>query len=690
MNASLLTRKEDRFVLWHVANFKPAPCLVIGQLHPGSPVGFDNEQRFELTNPAGISDLWEILAVDCHLVDDHVYHYWFEVTDSKPGRPNNTRIYITDPLAYSVDWRLVGPALPDKVYTENDRYPASVVKFTQGKLVPCDPGGETGFLTKNTSALTLPPNNRLVIYEMPTAWSRIGLGGLKDSGVGTFKDVTALIDSKVEGGNFADLDVTQGSYLPDLGINALELLPPADSIYNREWGYGTTNFLAPDFDLGNPEGYINPAPNRDLAALVLTCHAHGIRVITDVVMAFSQKNAYLAGNADDFFILDAKQSIMIGDPDAHTSRSSTDLRDGFGSDLFRYAKLITAYDPLDGLTKMLSPARQLMKTNLIRWMNDFQIDGIRMDSIENVTNWDFVQEYKDLARSLWREKFSALELAKADERFIIVGEELSEPLSLLTQNRLDGLWHENFKRYIRHALVGKPAQNESSFEWTVRKAIDCRLFGYSDGAQAIIYLTSHDVQGVENERLFNYLMNNGVIDGERRIKLGFACLLTSVGIPMILAGDEFADQHDRFDQAGNVTNDGGKQNDPVNYSRLADDWRLRIKNYVSRLIKFRIASDALSINDTEFIHVDFNDNKRVLVWLRGQRGTNNMVIVIANFSDFFTANPMDPNSEYQIYNWPSTPPGKHWVEITQNRIVPEDWIGREPIFPWEAKVYTII
>ena len=32
----------------------------------------------------------------------------------------------------------------------------------------------------------------------------------------------------------------------------------------------------------------------------------------------------------------------------------------------------------------------------------------------------------------------------------------------------------------------------------------------------------------------------------RRVKLAFCCLLTSVGIPMILAGDEFADENDLF------------------------------------------------------------------------------------------------------------------------------------------------
>ena len=127
-----------------------------------------------------------------------------------------------------------------------------------------------------------------------------------------------------------------------------------------------------------------------------------------------------------------------------------------------------------------------MKAALIRWMNDFGIDGIRMDSIENVANWDFVQEYKDLAWQAWRD----LHPQDTGNHFLVVGEELSEPLALLSQKRLDGLWHEHFKKYIRSAIMGQSAAGESTFEWTVKKAIDCRNFGLTDLSQAIIYLTS--------------------------------------------------------------------------------------------------------------------------------------------------------------------------------------------------------
>lgn len=162
---------------------------------------------------------------------------------------------------------------------------------------------------------------------------------------------------------------------------------------------------------------------------------------------------------------------------------------------------------------------------------------------------------------------------------------------------------------------------------------------------------------------------------------------------MILAGEEFADQHDLFDPPGWVSQSGGKQIDPVKFSRLTDrsdpdqPMRCRIFNYVARLVKLRTSHDALALDDTDFIRVDFTDGKRVLVWKRGP--CNDPVVAVANFSDFFTANPSGPGAEYRASNWPATPPGRQWREVTEERFVPQEYVGRESMFPWEAKVYTL-
>ena len=683
MNADILQRRSTAFILWRVTNINPPPELIIGQLQPGTPPTLTGLVSFPLVNSAALPDLWSIDAAACGLTDGTVYHYWFEVTDADPNR-DNQRIRISDPFAYTIDWQLLAERPDDSLYDDDDAYPASVIKFTGGNLVACDIDG-TELTAQPVAPLNkLSANNQLVIYELPTAWSRTG----GQVGVGSFADVTALIDTDSGGANFTDLQVVQkgSSYLTKLGIKALELLPPADSFYKREWGYDTSNFLAPDTQLGQPEIYNWSAANRDLQTLTRICHGYGIRFFIDSVMAFSKQHAYQAAATNDFFILDPAADLT--DPDAQQS-TNQGLRDGFGSDLFRYSTPVQSYDPVNGGSSNLYPARQLMKTALIRWMDDFGVDGIRMDSVNNVANWDFVQEYKQLAWQKFNERYPG-----DTSHFLVVGEELSEPLALLTQGRLNALWHERWKVYVRYVIMGQAAPGEPSLESTVRKMIDCRAFGYADLAQAVIYVTSHDVEGFRNERLYNLLLSSGITQTQQRIQLAFVCLLTSVGIPMILAGEEFAAQHDFFDANGNVDQNGGKQVDPVDFSLLnildnpGNLWRSQLKNYVANLVQLRTSSAALAVNDNNVFFTDFN-GKQVIAWTRGNAGTADLIVVLANFSDYGTPNPTDPAAQYVVSNWPATPPGGSWREITQGRPVPADWIGKEPIYPWEAKVYQL-
>jgi pullulanase len=154
-----------------------------------------------------------------------------------------------------------------------------------------------------------------------------------------------------------------------------------------------------------------------------------------------------------------------------------------------------------------------------------------MDSVENVSNWDFVQEFKDRARGLFRERCASqgVSQADADARFLVVGEELSEPLALVTEQRLDGVWNDTFRSLVRSIIIGEG--DDPTFEWNARNAIDCRNLGFTDGTQAVNYITSHDVEGFRRERLDNFLLNNQLQgDFQKRVQLAFVCLLTAVGV----------------------------------------------------------------------------------------------------------------------------------------------------------------
>jgi len=693
-----LDRKKTHFVLWRpkAVTSAASPNLVIGQLNAAVPPVLTGVQTFPLA-PSPLStagDLWEIGAANCNLIDGQVYHYWFDVADTNvyPGATNQ-RLQCTDPAAYCVDWRLTS-ILPAGDSTDS-LSALAVIRFQGWELVPTDPGTapQTFEALPDSSMELLSPNNKMLIYELPTAWTKTGdLVDATHVGVGTFQDVLALIVKEATSPSFPTIAVLGAgqTYLKDLGINALELLPPADTFADRSsWGYSTSNYFAPDFDLGRPLTQPLPTATSDFLALVRGCHTNGIRYIYDAVMAFSDQDAYRTANFLDFHV---QWGANPPDPEQNG-------RNGFGGDLWKYAYLTNAYDPVSGATGQFYPGRQHMLTHLNWWMSYYHLDGYRLDSVNNVSNYDFVNQFRSAARSLWNERWNAQgnPAGTGDSRFITIGEELSEPSALL--GFIDALWNDKFRNRVRNAIIGRNAEGQPSFEWTVREMIDCRNLRdsqnnilFTDGSQAVNYIGSHDTgntdgDGTNNDRVYNFLDRFGVVLKDKPLKLAFVCLLTAVGIPMIFGGDEFADPMDILPNDPNFTN--LKQTDPINYDLVTTDpWRNSMFQYVAQLAKVRTSAEALSVNDTQFIHVDFNEGKRVMAWQRGAAGQT-PVVVVANFSDW-GSDVSVPNAEYVVNNWPSIPAGSSWREVTQNRAVPTEWAGREPIYPWQALVYTLV
>jgi 1,4-alpha-glucan branching enzyme len=661
----LLNRRHERFALWvpqsDGSTIQP-PVLVIGTA-ARNPDAFNEIGRFPLAYSGDKAGLWELDPASISpALQDGVYHYWFEVRDTSPE--NRGIFLVADPFAFTVDYSVATPSV------DNARYqPASVLKFRDGKLWPCDIDGTEPQPPTLPDRATLPANNRLVIYELPTSWAKVGNDSRgTDVDVGTFADVLALFDTGSAGRRFSSIAALRDeAILTDLGINALELLPAADAKVKAEWGYATAHYFATDYDLGS---------SSELCRLVNKIHAQGVRLFTDVVMAFGHDPySYI-----DFSNFHLRPTLERDNPDSYQSHVSGQLRDGYGGNSWRYIRSVQSYDPETGDGKStVNPSWAFHRSHLARWMMDFGVGGLRLDSVNNIGNYDFVRSYKERAWELYNARYGG---SSDPGKFLVIGEELSMPVSMVHQGTLNALWNEHWQGRLRAVILGESA-NGDNFEWTVRKLVDCTLDNihgthFTDGAQAINYITSHDIEGYRKERLYNFLVSNGIWDVEKRAKLAFALLLTSVGIPMIFAGEEFADQMDRSVDMGK------KQSDPVNYSRKNDGgWRQALFGYVATLVKFRTKCPALGEDDTEFFHVDASRGGRIMAWRRGRVGDGKLpVVVVANFSDENTSGP-----EYVVPNWPDRDQSG-WREVSQGRSVPAEWVGREPLMAWEAKIYT--
>jgi len=676
----LIDLKVDHFVLWRPKAI-PAPTLVIGVLQPGNPCTLVNIEVRSLQQHPSFPELWTLHVAQLkNFRDGGVYHYFFRVMDTNPYTSSPQVIDITDPMAYGVDWRLRAP-LAGTGYNDDDRDPSSVIMYSDGRLIPCDAGGETPVATDDPAKIdTLAPNNMCVIYELPTSWSREGEQGGKLVDVGSFRDVLALIHVDARPVNFSGIDALEGrAHLQELGINVLELNPPADSWVDRQWGYATSNYFAADWDLGKPFGNTWSTATSDLSRLIESCHSYGIRFFVDMAMGFSNRSPLRNLNFSDFLVQET-EIPEEADPEK-------DSRQNWGGDLFKYNYQTTGYDPESGTRRDLYPARDYMKCQLTHWITVHHIDGVRIDSVKTVGNWDFIEEFSTAGRTQWhnRCKTTGLSSQKKNERFLVVAEILDdrEEQFFIQQKRADGIWNESFKRRVRHAILGQIHAEDRNFGDMVRKMIDCRQLGYTDLTQVVNYVGSHDVEGYRNERLYDFLDNNHIWQKQERIQMAFACLLTAAGIPMILAGDEeFADKHDL------KILHPEKQMDAVNFERMSIPWRSHLFQFIARLVKLRTSHPALGRNETEFLHEDCIGQRRIISWLRGIRDSAEQVVVVANFSDWCSSLGSDGKpAEYVIPGWPALPNNMHWREVTRERDVPAEWAGREPLYPWEAKVY---
>lgn len=652
---NILSLRLDQFLLW-VPGAGPSispPHLVIGTAADSN---FSQIARFPLTLSPDKTDLWLLSpeTISPKLQDD-VYRYWFEIVDTSPETRGT--MLVTDPLAYTVDYRVMRGV-------NDSPQPASVIKLRDGKLWPCDLDGADSRRAAVPDQASLPSNNQLVLYELPVSWARGGRDTRAvEFDVGTFADVLALFNKDAHGDRFTTTSsIHDGAILADLGINALELLPAADAKATGEWGYATAHYFAPDADLGSASS---------LALLADTIHTHNVRLFTDVVMAFGH-DPYRHIAHRQFHL---RPPTEPANPDSFQSDSPHIIRDGFGGEPWRYIQTTSTYHPETGEpTVPVHPSWAFHRAHLARWMSDFAVGGLRLDSVNNVGSYDFLRSYRDRAWELHRARHGP----DAD-KFLVIAEELSVPVGMVHRGVIDALWNEPWQARLRAALLGEPADG-GAFEDNVRKVVDCRLDDhnggrFTNGTQAINYITSHDIEGWRKERLFNFLVSSGVRDFERRARLAFALLLTSVGIPMIFAGEEFCDQMD------SSVDMRRKQTDPVNYSRKDDGgWRQALFGYVAGLVRFRTTCPALGEDETEFFHVDRGRGGRIMAWRRGGGGFP--VVVVVNLSDEDT-----PGAEYVVPNWPGREKAG-WREVSQKREVPADWVGREPLLRWEAKIYT--
>lgn len=134
-------------------------------------------------------------------------------------------------------------------------------------------------------------------------------------------------------------------YLAELGITAIEVMPVADFPGQRNWGYDGVCLFAPDSRYGRPD---------DFKALIEAAHERGLMVILDVVYNhFGPEGNYLHLYAPQFF----------------TDRHKTPWGAAINYD-----------------GEHCYWVRQFFIHNALYWLEEFHLDGLRLDAVHAIVD----------------------------------------------------------------------------------------------------------------------------------------------------------------------------------------------------------------------------------------------------------------------------------------------------------------
>jgi len=390
----------------------------------------------------------------------------------------------------------------------------------------------------------LPQDNELILYEL-----HVGEFGFHQGTQGTFHDLIGRLD-----------------YLRDLGVNALELMPVAAFPMGRSWGYNVRHPFALENAYGSPE---------DFKRLVDECHARGMRLIMDIVLNHTEVENPL--NKIDFY---------------YWFRDPREGEPSFGPK-FDYERT----DDRLGLRPAFAFGLEVVRY----WVEEYHIDGYRLDATATLNNFEFVRAVRETAKS-----------HAGGKPFYIVAEHIPEDPSIAgPEAPADGAWHQHFEAVTAKTLC--EAEGWSAEE--LLKVLDPRNDGYISPGRVVNYIESHD------EFTLMEKLGEASILGEkaaRKNKLGASLLFTAMGNPMLYQGQEFGGHRPRDMEIR-----------PLQWELLQADYGLHLKEHYAFLAKLRQGSPALKGEEFEVLYLE--EEQKMIAYRRGFGEAE--VLVVANLKD---------------------------------------------------------
>ena len=303
--------------------------------------------------------------------------------------------------------------------------------------------------------------------------------------------------------------------LADLGVNAVELMPVAQSPGSRNWGYDAAFLYAVQNTYGAPD---------DLKRFVDQCHRLGVAVFTDIVYNH-------AGPEGNFLNL-------------------------FGP--YFLEKQMTHWGPMANLDGPLNgPVREYFSQNTFYWLEKYHLDGLRLDAVLSMLDSSpkhFLQQLTETTQrcsKLLRRKM-----------WLIAESGYNQPKVLSPRKfggfEFDAQWLDDFQHAVFALLTGEREGyygnygtmsnlmevlvqsylhvGGGGFDKSFRRRRPDESFLWISSDRFVVFAQNHDQVG--NRLLSDRLT---AIAGPEAAKVAAGVTVLSPYVPLLFMGEEYAE-----------------------------------------------------------------------------------------------------------------------------------------------------
>jgi len=510
------------------------------------------------------------ISPDYQMYSDGEY-FWREISGLTPGTEYafqylvDETIYVADPFAD----KILDPDdqyIPATIYPNLKPYPqkAKRSKWYQNRLGIIQTG-KTPFAWKNDT-YPKPEKENLIVYELL----------IRDFFDANNRSYNKLIDTL--------------SYLKNLGINAVELMPVQEFQGNSSWGYNPTFMFAPDKAYGTAQ---------KLKEFIDTAHGQGIAVIMDVVFNHQDiPNTYAA------MYFDFTDGVFK--PTADNPWFNVNATHPFS----------VFFD----MNHESDYTKQYMDTTLHYWIHEYHIDGYRFDLSKGFTQINSGSDVgkwgqKDQSRINLITRMADKVWSHSPDTWLILEHFADNSEETILANYGLMLWGNMHGAY-KETILGYHENNKSNLRWGYAP-----YRGWTD-LNLVTYMESHD----EERQMYEASLYGNASQGYsvkdkttalNRVKAASAFLYTVPGPKLFWQFGELG-----YDIS--IEENGRTGEKPLKWEYYSDAERKKLHDLTAELLRFRTTNKIFS--DGQFLWTPEGEIKRIVM------GDDDMkMVIIGNF-----------------------------------------------------------